>query len=44
MHTHTDTQTFLAEAAIAVTGARGPMSSAKRAYDETPALARRHVS
>jgi len=44
MRRHTDTQTFLAEAAIAVTVARGPMSSAKRPYDEMPALARRHVS
>jgi hypothetical protein len=44
MRRHTDTQTFLAEAAIAVTVACGPMSSAKRPYDETPVLARRHVS
>jgi len=44
MHWHTDIQTFLAEAAIAVTAARGPMSPAKRPYDETQALARRHVS
>ena len=44
MRTHTNTQTFLAEAAIAVTDACGPLSSAKRPYDETPALARRHVS
>ena len=43
-HIHTNTKTFLAEAAIAVTSACGPMSSAKRPYDETPALARRHVS
>ena len=44
MHRHTRTQTFLAEAAIAVTDACGPMSSAKRPNDETPDLARRHVS
>jgi hypothetical protein len=44
MHMQTDTQTFLAEAAIAVTVARGPLSYAKRPCDETPALARRHVS
>ena len=44
MHWHTDIQTFLAEAAIAVTAACGPTGSAKRPNDETPALARRHVS
>ena len=44
MHRHTDTQMFLADAAIAVTVACGTTSSAKRPYDETPALARRHVS
>ena len=44
MHRLTGIHTFLAEAAIAVTDDRGPMSSAKRPCDETPALARRHVS
>jgi hypothetical protein len=44
MHRHTDTQTFLAEAAIAVTAACWPTGSAKRPNDDTPALARRHVS
>ena len=44
MHRHTDTQTFLAEAAIAVTAACGPTGSAKRPNDDMPALARRHVS
>ncbi len=44
MDMHTDTQTFLAEAAIAVTVADGPLSPAKRPNGDTPALARRHVS
>jgi len=44
MQRHTHTRTFLAEAAIAVTDACGPMSSAERPNDATPDLARRHVS
>ena len=44
MHRLTHTQTFLAEAAIAVTVAYGPLSPAERPNADTPALARRHAS
>jgi hypothetical protein len=44
MQTHTDTKTFLAEAAIAVPVACRPLSRASRPEDDAPALARRHVS
>ena len=44
MHMHPYTQTFLAEAAIAVAASCGLESPAKRANDDAPALARRHAS